>query len=120
MPLRGQPDTLSTVLYATRSQWLGLLPPAITEPFYSRVPSSFMSDVEAGFTSNDFDLSGNIVEGDSRAGLDDGAKRDVQRIMKNRGIGFDEARRVYMQQRFQKNNIGADGVPRDPKFVSFS
>jgi Fungal protein of unknown function (DUF2015) len=79
-----------------------------------------MSDVESGFTSNDFDLSGNVMEGDSRAGLDVRGKRDVQRIMKNRGIGFDEARRVYMEQRFKKNNIGADGLPRDPKFVSFS
>lgn len=79
-----------------------------------------MSDVESGFTSDDFDLSGNVMEGDSRAGLDVKGKRDVQRIMENRGIGFDEARRVYMEQGFKKNNIGADGLPRDPKFVSFS
>lgn len=79
-----------------------------------------MSDVEAGFTSDDFDLSGNIMQGDSRAGLDVNAKRDVQGIMKSRGIGFDEARRVYMEKRFKKNNIGPDGLPRDPKFVSFS
>lgn len=79
-----------------------------------------MSDVESGFTSNDFDLSGNVMDGDSRAGLDVRGKREVQRIMKNRGIGFDEARRVYMEQNFKKNNIGEDGLPRDPKFVSFS
>lgn len=109
-----------TLLYATRSRWFHLLPPTLTEPFYSRVPTSFMSDVESGFTSNDFDLSGNVMEGDTRAGLDDRGKRDVQRIMKNRGIGFDEARRVYMEQSFRKNNIGVDGLPRDPKFVSFS
>jgi hypothetical protein len=108
------------VLYATRSRWFHLLPHHFTEPFYSRVPTSFMSDVESGFTSNDFDLSGNVMEGDSRAGLDLRGKREVQRIMKNRGIGFDEARRVYMEQSFKKNNIGADGLPRDPKFVSFS
>lgn len=60
------------------------------------------------------------MEGDSRAGLDVRGKREVQRIMKSRGIGFDEARRVYMEQNFKKNNIGADGLPRDPKFVSFS
>lgn len=65
-------------------------------------------------------MSGNVREGDSRAGLDVRGKRDVQRIMKNRGIGFDEARRVYVEQRFKKNNIGPDGLPRDPKFVSFS
>ncbi len=76
--------------------------------------------MEAGFTSSAFDLSGNVVEGDSRAGLDQRAKREVQRIMKARGVGFDEARRIYTQQRFAKNNIGPDGLPRDPKFVSFS
>lgn len=79
-----------------------------------------MSDVESGFTSNDFDLSANISEGDSRAGLDVRAKREVQKLMKTRGIGFDEARRVFMEQRFKSNNIGPDGRPRDPKFVSFS
>jgi hypothetical protein len=42
------------------------------------------------------------------------------RIMKRRGVDFDEARRIFMQDRFKKNNIGADGIPRDPKFVSFS
>jgi hypothetical protein len=40
--------------------------------------------------------------------------------MKRRGVGFDEARRLFMQERFKKNGIGADGIPRDPKFVSFS
>lgn len=79
-----------------------------------------MGDVESGFTSADFDLSGNVMEGDSRSGLDQKAKRDIQRLMKLRKINFDEARRVYMEQRFKKNGIGEDGVPRDPKFVSFS
>lgn len=40
--------------------------------------------------------------------------------MKQRKVGFDEARRIYTEQRFAKNNIGPDGRPRDPKFVSFS
>lgn len=79
-----------------------------------------MGDVESGFTSADFDLTGNVMEGDSRQGLDQKGKRDVQRIMKNRGIGFDEARKVYMEQRFKKAGIGADGLPRDPKLVTFS
>ena len=79
-----------------------------------------MGDVESGFTSTDFDLSANVMDGDARGGLDAKGKRDVQRLMRTRRIGFDEARRVYTEQRFAKNNIGADGVPRDPKFVSFS
>ncbi len=70
--------------------------------------------------SADFDLSANIAGEDSRAGLDPKSKRDIQRIMKVRGIGFDEARRLHMQQSFKKAGISADGLPRDPKFVSFS
>lgn len=87
---------------------------------YSRLPTTFMGDVEGGFTSADFDLTANITEGDSRQGLDPKSKREIQRLMKIRGIGFDEARKVFMEQRFKKAGIGADGVPNDPKFVSFS
>ena len=60
------------------------------------------------------------MSGDSRQGLDDAGKKEVQRIMKTRRVGFDEARRIYTEQRFAKNDIGPDGRPRDPKFVSFS
>jgi len=120
---------LATVLYFTRSRWTQHLPERVQDALsrlnpsnftYSRLPSSFMGDVEGGFTSTNFDLSSNIMEGDSRGGLDQTAKREIQRLMKTRGINFDEARRVYMEQRFKKNGIGEDGIPRDPKFVSFS
>ena len=60
------------------------------------------------------------MEGDDRGGLDEDAKRKVQRIMKRRRVGFDEARRMFMEERFKANGIGKDGLPRDPKFVSFS
>ena len=40
--------------------------------------------------------------------------------MKRMRVGFDEARRLYMQRRFKDQGIGEDGTPRDPKFVSFS
>ncbi|KAK5458045.1 hypothetical protein LTR67_002518 [Exophiala xenobiotica] len=115
---------VGTALYLTRARWVPHLPErmqdAISGLSYTRVPTTFMGDVESGLTSADFDLSSNIVEGDSRSGLDQKAKRDIQRLMKIRGINFDEARRVYMEQRFKKNGIGEDGIPRDPKFVSFS
>jgi hypothetical protein len=61
-----------------------------------------------------------MMDGDSRAGLDVASKREIQKIMKNKRVGFDEARRIYTEGRFAKNNIGPDGRPRDPKFVSFS
>lgn len=79
-----------------------------------------MGDVEAGLTSSNFDLSANIADGDIREGLNQKAKREIRKIMKGRGVEFDEARRIYTEQRFAKNNIGPDGRPRDPKFVSFS
>lgn len=117
-------DFSPTALYLTRARWTPYLPERIQDAMsrltYTQLPSTFMGDVESGFTSADFDLSTNIVEGDSRGGLDQKAKREIQRLMKIRGINFDEARRAYMEQRFKKNGIGADGIPRDPKFVSFS
>lgn len=80
--------------------------------------------MEAGFSSSDFDLSGNVSAGDSRAGLDDSAKREIQKIMKGSWIrapmSFDEARRVYMERRLERSGIGRDGLPRDPKLVTFS
>jgi hypothetical protein len=108
----------SLALYFTRQRWLHLLP--IPGPIYTRLPTSFRDDIEAGLSSSAFNLSENVEAGDSRQGLDDAAKKEVMRIMKRRGVDFDEARRMYMQDRFKKNNIGADGIPRDPKFVSFS
>ncbi|KAJ9242779.1 hypothetical protein DTO271D3_3735 [Paecilomyces variotii] len=107
-----------TALYLTRSRWMPLIP--IPDYLYDRLPDSFTADIEAGFTSTDFDLSANVAEGDSRAGLDRKAKREIRRLMRSRRVNFDEARRLYTEQRFAKNNIGPDGRPRDPKFVSFS
>ena len=106
------------MLYLTRSRWLSSVP--VPDYIYQRLPSSFAGDIENGFSSSDFDLSMNVAGGDSRAGLDQQGKREVQRIMRARRVGFDEARRMYTEQKFAKNNIGPDGRPRDPKFVSFS
>ncbi|KAI9766833.1 MAG: hypothetical protein M1840_006309 [Geoglossum simile] len=109
---------LATILYVTRTRWLPVLP--LPEYVYTRLPSSFSRDIESGLSSGAFDLSANVMAGDSRAGLDEQGKKAVQKIMKSRRVGFDEARRIYTEQRFAKNNIGPDGLPRDPKFVSFS
>jgi len=126
-----------TLLYLTRAHWLPSFSYQVQdlgsrlrytftrEYIYSRLPatftsSSFSDDMEAGLSSSTFDLGTNIEGGDSRAGLDDTAKREILRIMKKRRLNFDQARRVYLEQRFADNGIGADGRPRDPKFVSFS
>ncbi|OJD11593.1 hypothetical protein AJ78_07664 [Emergomyces pasteurianus Ep9510] len=107
-----------TALYLTRARWLPLLP--LPDYLYSRLPNTFTGDIEAGLSSADFDLSDNVAAGDGRAGLDRTAKREILKIMKRRRVDFNEARRIYMEQRFAKNDIGPDGRPRDPKFVSFS
>ncbi len=121
-----------TVLYLTRARWLPALQETVShihvpdirfpgrDYLYSRLPSTFAGDIDAGLSSSNFDLTGNVEAGDSRAGLDDAAKREILKIMQRRRLRFDEARRVYMEQRFQANGIGADGRPKDPKFVSFS
>lgn len=114
-----------SALYLTRNRWLPYLP-VPWDYIYTRLPStpnpgSFTADIEDGFTSADFDLAThNVGSGDSRGGLDAAAKREIGKIMRSRRVGFDEARRVYTEARFQKNGIGPDGRPRDPKFVSFS
>ncbi|KAJ5279890.1 hypothetical protein N7478_005262 [Penicillium angulare] len=107
-----------TGLYLTRSRWLPLLP--VPDHIYHRLPSSFTGDLEAGLSSSHFDITANVADGDPRAGLDQRAKQEVRKIMKTRKVDFDEARRIYTEQRFARNNIGPDGRPRDPKFVSFS
>ncbi|ORY63577.1 uncharacterized protein BCR38DRAFT_344327 [Pseudomassariella vexata] len=111
-----------TLLYLTRNLWLHLLPDRFYDRFflYSRLPSSFTGDIEAGLSSSTFDLSGNVDANDGRSGLDDAAKREILSIMKKRRMQFDDARKAYMEQRFSANGIGPDGRPRDPKFVSFS
>ncbi|EYE97279.1 DUF2015 domain-containing protein [Aspergillus ruber CBS 135680] len=107
-----------TALYLTRSRWLPLLP--VPDYIYQHLPSSFTGDLEAGLSSSQFDITANVADGDLRAGLDEAGKLEVKRIMKSQKVDFDEARRLYTQQRFAKHNIGPDGRPRDPKFVSFS
>lgn len=133
------------VLYLTREKWRPLAPPipyltapgTIPTPLYnaieavrdyidrfrySRLPTSmtFTEDAEAGFHSSNFDLAGNIEAEDSRRGLDENAKKEVYRIMQRRGIGFDEARRMVVEERFGREGIAADGRPLDRKAVMFS
>ena len=79
-----------------------------------------MDDAEAGMHSADFNLAENIEGEDQRSGLEPEQRREVLRLMKVRGIGFDEARRELMEKRFKGAGIGKDGLPKDPKLVTFS
>ena len=81
---------------------------------------SFHDDAEAGLHSSNFNLGENIEAEDSRRGLDENAKREVYHIMKVRRVNFDEARRMYTEERFGQEGIGADGRPLDRKAVMFS
>ncbi|KAK1640324.1 hypothetical protein BDP81DRAFT_311639 [Colletotrichum phormii] len=113
----------ATALYFTRGHWLHHVPDLPIpgrDYIYSRLPSSFTGDIDAGLSSSTFDLAGNVESGDSRAGLDDRSKKEILKIMKKRRMKFDDARRVYMEQRFKANGIGPDGRPLDPKAVTFS
>lgn len=119
-PLAARQADSYKVIYFTRQYWLARLPPLPAAFRYTRLPSTFADDAAAGLHSSTFDLSANIEAGDARAGLDDRGKRELQRLMKTRGIDFDEARRLVVMERFRREGIGEDGRPRDPKFVSFS
>ena len=91
------------------------------EALETQTPSeSFADDARSGFDSSSFSLANNIESGDSRAGLDNVTKMEIKEVMKKRGVGFDEARRQIVQERFRREGIRPDGRPRDPKFVSFS
>ena len=41
-------------------------------------------------------------------------------MMKRRGVGFDEARRLVVEERFAREGVGRDGRPLDRKAVMFS
>lgn len=40
--------------------------------------------------------------------------------MKAQNISFDEARLQYTKSKFSDNQIGEDGMPLDPKAITFS
>jgi hypothetical protein len=75
--------------------------------------------MENGLTSETFDLEQNIIDGDSRPGLED--SEEIKRIMKTDNVTFDQARLIRQQRKFKTNNIDPQtGLPKDPKLVTFS
>jgi len=121
-----------TALFVTRHTWLPRIPSraqinALFRPSTAYVPlprfrpGSFATDLEDGFSSSTFDLSENILGGDTRAGLDDNDKAAIGRIMAVKKVGFDEARRILAGVRMEKNGIDPrTGRPLDPRAVFFS
>jgi Fungal protein of unknown function (DUF2015) len=126
------PIPLTLALYFSREAWLPHIPTrASVNNFFTRStayipiprfrPGSFATDLEDGFSSATFDLSENILGGDTRAGLDDNDKTAISRIMAVKKVGFDEARRILAGVRMEKNGIDPrTGRPLDPRAVFFS
>ncbi|KAK9450031.1 uncharacterized protein V1518DRAFT_243858 [Limtongia smithiae] len=103
----------------------GALPMPSSFPLASTMPSQntgggFQEDLESGLSSETFDLGMNVAAGDTRRGLADDSKLEIQRIMRESHVGFDEARVLYTARALERNGIGADGRPRDPRAVFFS
>ncbi|SCU97943.1 LAFA_0G14378g1_1 [Lachancea sp. 'fantastica'] len=83
-----------------------------------RISQGFTEDIEAGLTSNEFDLAAHNAD-DQRNGLDDDAKNQIKDIMNQDRVDFNQARLTYLRRQFSNNNIAADGMPLDPKAVAF-
>ncbi|KAJ2841870.1 hypothetical protein GGI22_007743 [Coemansia erecta] len=80
--------------------------------------SAFLGDYRAGLSSQNFDISINIDDGDTRPGLD---SEEVRRIMEEHGVSFDKARLIRQQRLMGRNNIDPEtGMSMDPKAVTFS
>ncbi|AAS50349.1 AAL017Wp [Eremothecium gossypii ATCC 10895] len=71
-----------------------------------------------GFSSQNFDLT-SANSNDTRSGLDEASKQEIRRIMEEQGLGFDQARLVYTTRKFGAHGIAPDGMPLDPKVVTF-
>ncbi|KAB5589198.1 hypothetical protein CTheo_7356 [Ceratobasidium theobromae] len=82
--------------------------------------SSFEDQRDAGLTSAHFDIeSMNILAGDSRSGLDEPGAAEVQRIMQEERVGFDEARLIRQKRYLAANGIDPNtGMPLDSKAVT--
>ncbi|EUC55986.1 UPF0357 protein, putative [Rhizoctonia solani AG-3 Rhs1AP] len=82
--------------------------------------SSFEEQRDAGLTSAHFDIESlNILGGDSRSGLDEVGAAEVQRIMREEHVGFDEARLIRQKRYLAANGIDPNtGMPLDAKAVT--
>ncbi|BGO92488.1 hypothetical protein NBRC10512_004275 [Rhodotorula toruloides] len=101
-----------------RHRYVDRLPRSVSSRLRYYAPlRTFEDAAEQGFSTSNFDLSGNI-SGDQRAGLDDRTLTEVRRIMERENVGFDEARVIHMNRIFRKNGIDANGFPIDPKAIT--
>ncbi|EWC45101.1 hypothetical protein DRE_06240 [Drechslerella stenobrocha 248] len=107
-------------LYYTRHAWVPQMVRLFPLRIYSRLPTSFTGDMEAGLTSDSFNLAQNVDDNDSRSGLDAASKREILKLMKSKKMSFDQARTQFLTNKMAKHGIGPDGRPLDPRAVFFS
>ncbi|GAA5829846.1 hypothetical protein JCM3766R1_006676 [Sporobolomyces carnicolor] len=101
-----------------RHLYLDYLPVSLSSRLRYYAPlSTFEDAAEQGFSTSNFDLSGNMA-GDPRAGLDEQTLTELRRIMERERVNFDEARRLHMERMFRKAGIGPDGLPIDKKAIT--
>lgn len=81
--------------------------------------TGFEGDLENGFSSNNFDITDNIAKNDPRT-LDEAAKEEIRSLMQRHNLTFDEARLRYLREKMRANGVDANGVPTDPRTVTFS
>ncbi|KAI5949302.1 hypothetical protein KGF54_005537 [Candida jiufengensis] len=80
---------------------------------------SFTNDIEQGLNSSNFDVANTNLE-DGRKGLSPRGKRYIKKLMEmDKNLTFDDARLIFLQNELNKNNIGNDGLPNDPRLVTF-
>ncbi|KAF6766943.1 Protein of unknown function DUF2015 [Kalmanozyma brasiliensis GHG001] len=121
MPASFQPSLppLSATPPSNRGTLLNRLLSPFTRTPYTPLPTSWNSQLSAGLSSSLFDISTNIADGDTRTGLDETGAQDVQTIMRDHGVGFDQARLIRHKQVLRANNIDPNtGLPLDSKAVT--
>ncbi|KAJ7574383.1 hypothetical protein C8J56DRAFT_979498 [Mycena floridula] len=80
--------------------------------------TTFSQQAHAGLTSTNFDLEANILDGDSRSGLDENSTREIMDIMSRQRVNFDQARLIRQNNILARNGIDPSGMPLDSKAIT--
>ncbi|SNX87113.1 uncharacterized protein MEPE_05823 [Melanopsichium pennsylvanicum] len=126
LPPSFQPQPSTTLPYSTptnstsSSVFSRLFGSLASTSRYTRLPGfDWNSNLENGLNSTLFDITANMDDGDTRTGLDPRGAQDVQTIMQEQGVSFDQARLIRHQQILVQNNIDPNtGMPLDSKAVT--
>lgn len=111
---------LSNSSFGPSSSFSRLLSGFTSRSSYMPIPgTSWSANLSNGLSSSLFDITANIDADDPRSGLDPSGAQDVQTIMANQGVTFDQARLIRHKQILVQNNIDPNtGLPLDSKAVT--